>query len=52
MADPPPNVRVMSAMTEFGRALGRELPASLANVRKLAAEVKVAARTNPKKKGG
>lgn len=52
MADAPTPVRVPRELVAFGRALGRELPASLASVRRLAAEAKVAARTNPKPRGG
>lgn len=49
MADEPAPVRVPPALVDFGRAIGRDLPASLASVRKLAAQVKIAARTSPKK---
>lgn len=52
MADTPTPVRVPESMVAFGKALGRDLPASLASVRRLAAEAKVSARTNPKRKGG
>lgn len=52
MADAPKPVRVPPALVDFGKALGRDLPRNLAAVRGLAAQVKVAARTSPKRKGG
>jgi hypothetical protein len=52
MADTPTPVRVPESLVAFGKALGRDLPASLREVRKLATQAKVSARTNPKRKGG
>lgn len=52
MADATPTIRVPAAANDLGRALGRDLPASLASVRALARQVKIAAGTNTKPKGG
>lgn len=52
MADEPRTIRVPVAANDLGRALGRDLPASLASVRALAQQVKRAASTNTKTKGG
>ena len=46
MADAPDPLRAPPAVVDFGKALGKDLPKSLANIRKLAGQVKVAASTS------
>lgn len=47
----PANVRTPPALVDFGRALGRDLPASLKRTRTLAGKIRSVSATPPAKKG-